>query len=98
MSNFSLARLLLSFWRNSQANHLIKLYPPGSIPNVLPTTDTDVPVVAETYDEIVFTGRWIWFPSFASNNRMPSFKLLTTFYYYYYLQILPKNFTASSSV
>jgi hypothetical protein len=36
-------------------NHLLKLYPPGAAPNVLPTSDTSVPVVAETYDEAVFT-------------------------------------------
>ncbi|KAG7354386.1 YEATS family protein [Nitzschia inconspicua] len=35
-------------------NHTIKLYPPGTPPNVLPT-DTETPVVAETYDEVVFT-------------------------------------------
>jgi hypothetical protein len=32
----------------------IKLYPPGVPPNVVPT-DTQTPVVAETYDEVVFT-------------------------------------------
>jgi YEATS domain-containing protein 4 len=35
-------------------NHTIKLYPPGSPPNVMPT-DTETPVLAETYDEVVFT-------------------------------------------
>jgi YEATS domain-containing protein 4 len=35
-------------------NHTIKLYPPGTPPNVLPK-DTETPVVAETYDEVVFT-------------------------------------------
>jgi hypothetical protein len=39
----------------SQVNHLIKLYPPGAVPNVLPIRDTSEPVVAETYDEVVFT-------------------------------------------
>jgi YEATS domain-containing protein 4 len=35
-------------------NHTIKLYPPGTPPNVMPT-DTETPVLAETYDEVVFT-------------------------------------------
>lgn len=35
-------------------NHTIKLYPPGTPPNALPT-DTETPVLAETYDEVVFT-------------------------------------------
>lgn len=34
--------------------HGIKLYPPGAPANTLPT-DTDTPVVAESYDEVVFT-------------------------------------------
>jgi YEATS domain-containing protein 4 len=38
-----------------QVNHLLKLYPPGTAPNVLPTTDTNEPVVSEKYDEVVFT-------------------------------------------
>lgn len=32
----------------------IKLYPPGTPANTIPT-DTETPVVAETYDEVVFT-------------------------------------------
>lgn len=37
-------------------NHGIKLYPPGTPPNVLPNSDVSPePVVAETYDEVVFT-------------------------------------------
>jgi YEATS domain-containing protein 4 len=35
-------------------SHTIKLYPPGTPPNVMPT-DTETPVLAETYDEVVFT-------------------------------------------
>ena len=35
-------------------NHTIKLYPPGTPVNSLPT-DTETPVLAETYDEVVFT-------------------------------------------
>jgi hypothetical protein len=35
-------------------NHGIKLYPPGAPINITPT-DTETPVVAETYDEVVFT-------------------------------------------
>jgi YEATS domain-containing protein 4 len=35
-------------------NHTIKLYPPGTPPNVMPT-DTETPVLAEMYDEVVFT-------------------------------------------
>jgi YEATS domain-containing protein 4 len=35
-------------------SHIIKLYPPGTPPNVLPT-DTETPVLAEVYDEVVFT-------------------------------------------
>jgi YEATS domain-containing protein 4 len=35
-------------------NHTIKLYPPGTPPNVMPT-DPETPVLAETYDEVVFT-------------------------------------------
>ena len=34
--------------------HGIKLYPPGTSANVIPT-NTEVPVVSEVYDEIVFT-------------------------------------------
>lgn len=35
-------------------NHGIKLYPPGTPANTLPT-NTEKPVVAESYDEVVFT-------------------------------------------
>jgi hypothetical protein len=38
----------------TQISHAIKLYPPGSLPNMVPT-DTETPVVAEYYDEVVFT-------------------------------------------
>jgi hypothetical protein len=35
---------------------LLKLYPPGAVPNVLPAPDVKhEPVIAETYDEVVFT-------------------------------------------
>ena len=35
---------------------MIRLYPPGTVPNVLPAPDAKhEPVVAETYDEVVFT-------------------------------------------
>jgi YEATS domain-containing protein 4 len=37
-----------------QVTHGIKLYPPGTSANVAPT-NTEVPVVSELYDEIVFT-------------------------------------------
>ena len=37
-----------------QVSHGIKLYPPGTPVNTLPT-NTDKPVVAESYDEVVFT-------------------------------------------
>jgi YEATS domain-containing protein 4 len=35
-------------------SHGIKLYPPGTPANAVPT-DTETPVVAESYDEVVFT-------------------------------------------
>jgi hypothetical protein len=38
-----------------QVNHLVKLYPAGSPPNVLPTSENVEPVIAECYDEVVFT-------------------------------------------
>jgi hypothetical protein len=38
-----------------QINHGIKLYPPGAVPNSLPTEPSTTPVVAEFYDEVVFT-------------------------------------------
>jgi YEATS domain-containing protein 4 len=42
--------------RTTIVNHTIKLYPPGTPPNALPKdTDTITPVIAETYDEVVFT-------------------------------------------
>lgn len=37
-----------------QLTQLIKLYPPGAPANAVPT-DTTIPVVAEKYDEVVFT-------------------------------------------
>jgi YEATS domain-containing protein 4 len=37
-----------------QVTHGIKLYPPGTPANAAPTS-TEIPVVAETYDEVVFT-------------------------------------------
>lgn len=37
-----------------QLTHGIKLYPPGTSANAIPT-NTEVPVVSEVYDEIVFT-------------------------------------------
>ena len=37
-----------------QVSHGIKLYPPGTPSNAAPT-DTETPVVAESYDEVVFT-------------------------------------------
>jgi len=37
-----------------QVTHGIKLYPPGAPANV-PPTDSETPVVAETYEEVVFT-------------------------------------------
>ena len=37
-----------------KVSHGIKLYPPGTPSNVAPT-DTETPVVAESYDEVVFT-------------------------------------------
>lgn len=36
-------------------NHGIKLYPPGSSRNALPTSENVEPVIAESYDEVVFT-------------------------------------------
>lgn len=36
-------------------NHGLKLYPPGSPPNVLPKDENAPPVIAESYDEVVFT-------------------------------------------
>ncbi|CAJ1942788.1 unnamed protein product [Cylindrotheca closterium] len=36
-------------------NHALKLYPPGSPPNVLPKDENAPPVIAESYDEVVFT-------------------------------------------
>lgn len=36
-------------------NHAIKLYPPGAAPNALSLSDDAPPVVAETYEEVVFT-------------------------------------------
>ena len=46
-------------WKDPSENpttvaHGIKLYPPGTPANTLPT-DTDTPVIAESYDEVVFT-------------------------------------------
>lgn len=47
---------LLDLWNCSlQVNHGIKLYPPGSPPNVLPKDENAPPVIAESYDEVVFT-------------------------------------------
>jgi hypothetical protein len=37
-----------------QVTHGIKLYPPGAPANMSPT-DTETPVLAETYEEVVFT-------------------------------------------
>eukprot|EP00980_Cylindrotheca_fusiformis_P000599 scaffold154_cov129-Cylindrotheca_fusiformis.AAC.16 len=34
---------------------MVKLYPPGAPPNVVPTNETSEPVLGETYDEVVFT-------------------------------------------
>lgn len=47
------------FWKDpsektTMVTHGIKLYPPGTPINTLPT-NTETPVVAETYDEVVFT-------------------------------------------
>jgi YEATS domain-containing protein 4 len=46
-------------WKDSSErpiliSHGIKLYPPGTAPNAAPT-DTETAVVAESYDEVVFT-------------------------------------------
>ena len=46
-------------WKDPSENpttvaHGIKLYPPGTPANTLPT-DTETPVIAESYDEVVFT-------------------------------------------
>lgn len=38
-----------------KVNHGIRLYPPGAAPNTLLLSDDVAPVVAETYDEVVFT-------------------------------------------
>mmetsp|Transcript_9084 Transcript_9084/g.17324 ORF Transcript_9084/g.17324 Transcript_9084/m.17324 type:complete len:267 (+) Transcript_9084:50-850(+) len=40
--------------KSTYVSHGIKLYPPGTPSNVAPT-DTETPVVAESYDEVVFT-------------------------------------------
>jgi hypothetical protein len=42
---------VVSIW--SQVSHGIKLYPPGTPANTIP--ETSAPVVAESYDEVVFT-------------------------------------------
>ena len=39
----------------SQVNHGLRLYPPGAAPNALLLAENAEPVVAETYDEVVFT-------------------------------------------
>jgi hypothetical protein len=44
----------LFFFPIDQVAQGIKLYPPGTPVNAIPT-NTDKPVVAETYDEVVFT-------------------------------------------
>lgn len=45
--------------RTTVLNHTIKLYPPGTPPNMAPTSkntqDVDKPVLEEFYDEVVFT-------------------------------------------
>jgi len=52
-STFLLKFSISPLW-HTQVAHGIKLYPPGAPANVVPT-DTESPVVAESYDEIVFT-------------------------------------------
>ena len=48
-----LSNLTLPF--DEQVNHGIKLYPPGAAPNVASLSENAPPVVAEYYDEVVFT-------------------------------------------
>lgn len=47
--------VLCLFFFKIQVSHGIKLYPPNTPPTAAPPTDTETPVVAESYDEVVFT-------------------------------------------
>lgn len=55
-----------------QVSHGIKLYPPGTPANAVPT-DTETPVVAESYDEVVFTNPTeIFFEQLQKVSQLPT--------------------------